>query len=152
MRALACLLALTMVTPARADVGECVGAAESSQVLRAEGKLKAAREKLIVCAARSCPALVQTDCRRWLDEVEAQMPSLVFRVVDGKGSDVTDARVLVDGQKVADRLDGRAVVVDPGQRAIRFEVGGRTFDQTIVVRQGEHDRIVSTALPAETTR
>ncbi len=48
---------------ARADVAnECMVAAEQSQPLRRDGKLIAARRKLLECERTACPAFVRDDC------------------------------------------------------------------------------------------
>ncbi|HEY6462313.1 MAG TPA: hypothetical protein VIY73_19230, partial [Polyangiaceae bacterium] len=108
--ALAGAAALSLAHAANASEREaCFSAAESAQRVRAQGHLLDAREKLRVCAHPTCPAAVRDDCTTWLAEVEEELPSIVVHARDAAGNDVADVRVLVDGVKVAERLDGLPV-------------------------------------------
>jgi hypothetical protein len=98
----------------------CVVAANECQVDRDEGRLIAAREKMVACASESCPTQVKRDCVQWLDDLDRRLPSLVVRVVDEAERDVTDAQVQIDGVEIT--LDGRPVRVDPGRRSIDVQV------------------------------
>lgn len=119
----------------------CVAAADAAQDLRRQGKLREAREALLVCAGRSCNAVVRTDCERWLKEVDEETPSIVVRAVDARGRDVLGARVTIDG--VAIELDGTPVAVDPGRRLVRATTrSGAVAEHTTLVALGEKARVV----------
>ena len=110
-----CLLVIA-TSPARAaepTVDDCLWANESSIALRAQQKLHAARSRLLVCAAVTCPAEVRLECTRRLAVVDATMASVVFELSDEVGNQIVDARVTVDGQPLVDHVDGSAVEVDP---------------------------------------
>lgn len=140
-------LALAWATPARADVAACIHAAESAQPLRASGRLLAARAELIKCAAESCPNTVRQDCVAWLTEIRSEIPSIVVQARDGRGADMVGVSVAVDGVVVKTVLDGLPIAVDPGARRVRFESPGRTpIEQTVVLRQGERERLVSVTI------
>jgi hypothetical protein len=148
---------LAIVPPARAagpTTGECVAAADSSLQLREQHKLRAARAQMLVCAAASCPAAVQSECLRRVDQINAAIPTVVFEAKDGAGNDLSNIKVDVDGQPLTDRLDGTSMQVDPGEHHFRFTApGGTIIDKTIVIREGEKDRresivVGATALPA----
>ncbi|WP_437626514.1 hypothetical protein [Sorangium sp. So ce1151] len=129
------------------DKAQCAAAAEEAQALRDAGKLGLSREKLLTCAQQGCPAVVRDDCARWLGEVDARRPSLVFGARDPRGSDLTDVRVSADGRPLADRLDGSAVSVDPGQLHLRFESAGLPpVERTIVVLEGQKSRLVEVVM------
>ena len=84
-----------------------------------------------------------TDCRRWLDEVEYAIPTVVFAVREGL-RDLEDVLVTRNGKLIANRLDGRAVAVDPGKQRFVFELKGnrqRTVDALIV--EGEKSRVIA---------
>jgi hypothetical protein len=50
-------------------------------------------------------------------------------------------RVTVDGQPLADRLDGTALAIEPGEHAFRFDAPGHVGEtRTFVVKEGEKDR------------
>ena len=133
-------------TVARADpADECVASAEQSQPLLHDGKLTAARRKLMACSRPECPAVVRSDCTKWLGELDAMMPTLVVRAVDSAGADVVGVRVFIDGERrdVAGS-EGKELEVDPGTHALRLEHDGDApVEQTIVVRESERHRMVS---------
>jgi len=123
---------------------KCIAAAEQSQPLQRDGKLKAARERLVECSRAECPSPVRADCTKWLAELDGVMPSVVVSAVDSTGADVVDVRVVVDGQELASRLEGREIQIDPGTHTIRFErEGSPPIEQQIAIREAERHRIVS---------
>jgi hypothetical protein len=125
---------------------QCVDAYTTSQQLRADGALRKAHERLLVCASDRCPQVMQPDCVAWLREVEQQIPSVVVRAKLG-GSDVADVRVLMDGVEIAPRLDGRAINVDPGQHVFSFEHAGTTpASKTVLINEGERARVIDVEL------
>jgi len=129
------------------DFDACVNAYESAQVHRRAGALLAAHEELIVCAQASCPASARQDCIKWLTEVDAALPSIVIAARDAHGRELRDVRVLVDGKPITERLDGKAIPVDPGVHTFRFEsAGAETVKQQITVREGEKSRAVPVTL------
>lgn len=138
------------VRPAAADLkDDCAEAAEQGQALMRAGKLAQARPQLVSCARPVCPRVVRTDCAPWLVELDRMMPSFVVRARDERGRDVIVVRVVVDGHSVADRLDGSAVSIDPGEHVLRFEVAGApATEERILLAQGEKNRVVSASLHA----
>lgn len=153
------LLAATLATLAPAVAAaaptkqQCVASYEQGQKLRAEGKLSAARAELAVCAESACPDLTKTDCTTWLGEVDASLPTVSLAVTDSAGKDVSDVKVSVDGAVVAERLDGKAISLDPGPRKLRFERGGEAaIEVEIIVREGEKNRRVEARFGAGATR
>jgi len=121
----------------------CIDAYEAGQQRRAEGQLVAAKHAFERCAARACPSVTQPDCATWLAEIDATLPTIVIAVRDADGRDRDDASVDVDGVRVADRLDGRAMPVDPGKRRVRVRLGGEERAVELVVREGERGRTVA---------
>ena len=84
-----------------------------------------------------------SDCRRWLDEVEYALPTVVFAVREGT-RDLEEVLVTRNGKLIANRLDGRAVAVDPGKQKFVFELRGnrqRTVEALIV--EGEKSRVIA---------
>lgn len=137
------LAALATLAPsAHADAkAECVAAYEDAQTLRSKSELRAAHEKLLVCAAESCPKVVLDQCAGWLDEVEKATPTVNFAITDEQGKDLADVTVSFDGTVLKSGLDGKAVSVDPGRHTFKFEAQGRKpIEQMVVVREGEKNR------------
>jgi hypothetical protein len=122
---------------------ECAAAYEKSQESRATGKLRDAREALVICAQEACPNFVQTDCAQWLTEVQRELPTIVISVKDKHGDDTVDVKVSMDGEPFLEALDGKGAAVDPGMHKFRFELeGADPIDQQILIRQGQKDRVV----------
>jgi hypothetical protein len=132
-------------TPVRADVtltkDQCVDANGEGQELRREGKFSAAREKLLLCANQSCPAIVRDDCTRRLDELEKAQPTIAFQVKDASGGDASAVKVTVDRQLLTDVLDGTSLRVDVGRHAFTFEIAGQPpVTRTLVITEGVKGR------------
>ena len=125
----------------------CLDAYDTSQRLRRQGELVAARQRLLECAQESCPAAVAKECTRWLREVNESLPSVVLSVRKASGEDVFDVRVRSGDTLLAERLSGRAVALDPGPHTLSFELAdGRVLEKSIVVREGEKNRLVELRL------
>jgi hypothetical protein len=136
---------------ARADeaVLECVKAAEDAQSQRSNHQLRAARLKFLLCAQQTCPTVVRNDCAGWLADVDKVMPSIVVQARDTRGVELTDVRVVVDGDVLAERLDGLAIPVDPGTHVFQFERAGvPPLQQQILIREGEKGRAMPITLAA----
>lgn len=142
-RALLVAVALLVPSVAHAQgLRECAAAAESGQLLRNSGKLVEAKRELLKCM-KQCPRVVTNDCGQWLNEVEARVPSVVFKAFDAEGREVTNVRVTIDGSTVAMGLDTHAVDVDPGTHRVLFERKGNVeIEQTLTIREGEKARPV----------
>jgi hypothetical protein len=126
----------------------CLLAHEHAQLARKASRFSEARKQLRACEAETCPALVRTDCVTWLGDLEKIYPAIVFDAsVDG--TQALGARVSLDGEWIADGIDGRSVPIDPGRHVVRIEVPGfPPNEQIVVVPEGEH-RIVSASFTHE---
>jgi hypothetical protein len=128
----------------------CARAAEQAQQLRLEAKLLAARDALRVCLRPACPDIVRSYCTRWFDEVEADLPSVVVRVQDASGNDLSDVTVSVDGTVQNTWRDGLPVVLDPGEHAFVFErPGSRRLEMHVRLSTGEKKRPLAVILQSE---
>jgi hypothetical protein len=124
----------------------CMDAHGRGQDLRELGKFSGAREQFLKCAQSACPAMIQSDCARFGDELQHVVPTVTFAARDADGKDVPDTTVFVDDVQVTTRLDGRAFELDPGSRTIRFVHDGKTVEQKVVVSQGEKGRMIVVTL------
>jgi hypothetical protein len=136
---LACAAVLLSSTlPARADSkADCAKAYEASQEQRSQDKLREAHKNMLTCSQSACPNFIKKDCSKWLAEVEAAMPTVVFSAKAG-GKDVSDVRVSMGDETVAETLDGKAIDMDPGSHAFVFEseeYGKREIQ--VVVKEGK---------------
>ena len=138
----------------------CTDAYVAAQTLRNEHRLLNARDQLRTCARQECASQMRgemlKDCTTWLAQVEAVLPSVVFEVRDSSGNDLSAVHLMVDGQALADRLDGTALSVDPGEHTFRFETAGQpALERKLVIREGDKGRrervVFGVAAPAPPT-
>lgn len=135
--------------PAGEDITQqCVDAHLATQQLRKASKLIAAKEQMLICVQEGCPPPIKTDCAEWLGQIESQIPSVVIAAKDSEGKDATDVRVSIDGVKVADRIDGVAVTVDPGPHEITCEYRGATQVEKVVILQAQKSRQITCSFAA----
>jgi hypothetical protein len=117
---------------------ECIAADEEAQPLRRARKLIEARERLQECVAAGCPGPVREDCEARLDEVRRALPSVVLAARDAAGRSLVAVRVAVDGEAVAERLDGSPLEIDPGGHVVSFEAAGfERLDAPMVFGEGD---------------
>jgi hypothetical protein len=139
----------TLTTPGWADDAACIQSYEQTQTLRREGKLRDARDAATKCARDTCPAILAKDCTTWMSELESSIPTLVFDVRGPAGEEVTQVKVLLDGQPLVERIEGKSVPVDVGSHVFRFEPAdgkGSPVEQRIVVHEGDRNRKISVTL------
>ena len=148
-RASGLLLVAMFVAPvAHADVSdECIAANTKAQELRRGGHMRHARDNLILCAAAACPKLVRDDCAVRLDEVNRLIPTIVFQVKDPDGHDLTDVKVTMDGEALAEKMTGTAMDVAVGEHEFAFSADGFvTATQKYLLVEGQKDRRESVTL------
>ena len=129
----------------------CVASLDKAQSLQTSHKLVEARESYLSCSNSACPDLVREDCAKSLATVDGTLPSAVFSA-QAESGDITDVRVLVDGNLVSEKLDGKALSLDPGEHTARFiKVGRLPLEVKFVAREGEknHAVLASFATPAK---
>lgn len=134
-------IVLGLTNPALADPTkqECLDAFEKQQSMRAQNKLRTARDAAKVCASSSC-GRIAPDCAKSALEIAALIPTIVFEAKDGDGRDIAAVKVSMDGQKIADKLEGSALEVDIGDHEFVFEANGQTVKQRFVIREGDKVR------------
>lgn len=141
--ALTAVVGLSFAVPARSDdmKEQCAKSFEDGQRLRREGKLRAARKELVICAADACPEIIAPACGKWLVEVDAAMPTIVVVARGPKGDQIGDVKVLVDGEVVTTSLDGRPLPIDPGKHRMRYETAGaEPIEDDVIINVGDHNR------------
>jgi len=83
----------------------CIQASDEGQTSRDAGNLLQARELFAQCAVAKCPSLIRRDCTAWLEQVQLQIPSVVFGAHDAAGRDVLDSKVTIDGQALEKQFE-----------------------------------------------
>jgi len=124
---------------------ECLDAANEAEILRKDvTKLTRARDRLRACAVEECPTAVRADCQKHFDEVEATIPSVLLIAEDDQGNQLFDAKVMVDGAPLVEKLDGKPVVLDGGARTFTFQREGVSVDVKHVLEPGgKNTRVVA---------
>ena len=130
------------------DKQTCAVAYENAQQLRSKLKLRRARDQLLICGHSSCPSVVTKDCNSWLDELEAELTSVIFHARDSRGQELTEVRVTMDGEHLRDRIDTMPVFVDPGMHVFKLEGEGMIGEVRQMVRKGDRDRSIEVAMRA----
>src|SRR5260370_13678131 len=126
------------------EMTACVSAAEVAQRQRAANGLREGRASVQVCWGEVCPSVVRNDCSRWRAEVEGSVPTIVLRAQDPHGQDLSDVKVSLDGNPIADKIDGFPIEIDPGPHVLTGEhAGSKKLRQDIVVRTGDRNRTIS---------
>jgi hypothetical protein len=82
----------------------------------------------------------------WIDQLEAQLPSLTFRVtVDGQSR--TEGQVFIDGRLRPELASGKAIELDPGKHHLRFVLEGvKPYEEEFISSEGERYRMLEVAL------
>jgi hypothetical protein len=130
---------------------ECLVAYADAQEQRMRGELLAARDQLLICSEDACPRPIQHDCAEWLRDVERDLSSVVFAVIDEAGHDLPAANVLINvlinDKPLANLAEGRAQLLNPGSYEYSVEAPGYLRGEgTLVMRQSEKNRIVRVTL------
>lgn len=116
---------------------KCLIAYEGAQRSRKQGELVASLEKLRYCGSPACPRQMHADCGQWLREVEAALPTVVFRARSARGESLAEATLSIDGGEPR-RFDGRAQVVDPGEHEVSVTSPGfEPLVKRILFAEGE---------------
>ncbi|CAN5924259.1 hypothetical protein BH11MYX4_BH11MYX4_50270 [soil metagenome] len=147
--ALVVLASLASGGRAQAD-SACIAAYEQTQTLRKDGRPVAAKAQASICARDACPALLTKDCNKWLAELEVIIPSVILDPRAPSGGLRADVRVKLDGVAVAERIDGKPLVVEPGSHTFTFEADGAVpVERTLVLREGDKNKkLTVTMAPA----
>jgi hypothetical protein len=145
-RGLAFLVVLAAMTGAgnlasAQDTDACINASEKAVALRKADKLIEQRAALAICAASSCPDAIRTSCQQRIVQANQAIPTIVFFARDGSGRDLVAVKLTIDGSAYADRLDGSAIALNPGEHEFRFEMTGlEAVVKRFVMHQGEQNR------------
>jgi hypothetical protein len=119
-----------------AETAECIGASERGQALVLQRKLTRARAEFIACASRLCPDVIVKDCTDRLAAVDTQIASVVLAARYSDGRSIQRASVTLDGLPLVEKLDGKAILVEPGEHRFRFELpDGRAVEQVLVIEE-----------------
>jgi hypothetical protein len=132
----------TKDSPSEDEQARCVNDHREGQTLHRAGRLKASKERFQRCLDLQCSPVLRMDCAARLDEVEAEVPTIVLAARSSRG-DLVEVSVFQSGLLLTSRLDGRPIALDPGPQALRFEAAGHEpLEERLLMRSGERNRLV----------
>jgi len=121
---------------------DCLTASDNAVTLSSQHKLRSARAQYLICASASCPADIRKECFRHVEDVNAAIPTIIFEPKNGgAGTDIGAVKVTMDGEVIAERLQGVALSVDPGNHTFVFETAGQpAVREQLLIQEGDKDR------------
>lgn len=115
----------------------CVDADTFGQSHRQAGGLHAARAEFRVCVDPACPAIVRSDCKMRLEEIDRVMPTIVL----DPPVDLAAAKITMDGVLIAGT---DPIEVDPGAHRFVLRVGSLPpVTREVVIAEGDKARRVT---------
>src|SRR5882724_8938561 len=146
------LLSLTSFAQlARADVNveACSDAYTQGQEERLAGHLLNAQKQFGICADPTCPKAIVNDCQSWIDEVAADLPTVLIKTTNEAGQPVANLKVTVDGASVSQAKLAQPLVLDAGPHVLRFEAPGyEPLQVEPSLRAHDHEVPISAVLRA----
>jgi hypothetical protein len=133
-------LAASLAAPASAE-DACSSVTSEAAEARQSGKLLLARRLYLRCA-EECPA-IEASCSASASTTLDATPTVVVEAHDQRGEPVTDAKLAIDDETLADELDGRAYAVDPGRHTIVLRSKGAVVTARIDIAEGTKARPVT---------
>ena len=134
------------------SVQECLDSHRDAQLNREQLRLLTSRQLLVNCGNAACPGLIRGDCLRWLGEVMAEVPSVVFHIDAGNGEQPNKVQIFVDGELRYQIVPLTPVELDPGRHSFRFVTEGRPeVDQDLMLGEGNKAVIVNVQFAPSST-
>jgi hypothetical protein len=101
----------------------------------------------LACAKPECSAVVRNQCSAHYTQLESDIPSVVPLVTDEAGNDRIDVQVTMDKELLTNRVDGRALPVDPGPHEFSVVADGAILARRkVMILQGQRNRPITLAL------
>ncbi len=127
-----------IATAADPTTADCLAASDASLKAGNQHKLRAERTHLLTCAADNCPADIRKECVARVDEVNAQIPTVIFSARNAAGADLSAVEITMDGEDIlAERLL-TAISIDPGEHTFTFATAGEaSLTKKLVIQQVE---------------
>jgi hypothetical protein len=139
----AAMMFLALPASATNTKEQCVEAHGRGQDLREQKRFVRAKEQFLLCNQAACPGAIQADCVKFLEQVDAMIPTVSFGARDDDKRDLPETQVFLDGTAVTSRLDdGRFFEADPGAHSVRFVHAGREVTTRVVLTPGDKGRAI----------
>lgn len=147
--AASCLMAWAAPAAARparghADSGSCQSDYRDAVRLERAGHLLESARLFESCDQARCSAVVRRQCADRATQVASDTPSVVPFVTDASGDPVVDVPVSMDGDVLTDRVDGRAIPVDPGMHTFTVRTSrGVKRSRKVMILEGQRNREIA---------
>lgn len=128
---------------ASADDESCRNAYVETQRLQRAAQFLAARRAAVACGQDTCSDTVRSQCSTWLENIERAVPTVVIDARDDTGAALADVQLEANGSVVTERLNGRALELDPGEYVLRFRHGEHVVEQRTLIREAEKYRTIA---------
>jgi hypothetical protein len=135
--------------PAQAeDAGaQCSASYELAQRERGKGAFLEATQAAQACSQIECNPLIVQECIKLLEQFHAETPTMVFSARNGRGEEIANVRLEIDGKQVTDHIDGMAIAVNPGLHTFRFQTeGADPVEIKHTARVGDKNRLIEVQL------
>jgi hypothetical protein len=100
-----------------------------------------------VCARPVCPPFMQTDCAHWIDNVGAEMPTVVFVPSTCPTREPPTPQVSIDGTPLSNAVDGLPHPLDPGLHKVAVDQGGVHTEASLTLVVGDRNSRMTLPLP-----
>lgn len=136
----------TVESPSEQAADVCIARHRQAQVERSQGRLLAAHQQLRSCLLPGCSPILREACASLLADVERETPSVVF-AANSKNGDLLNVTVDDAGTRIAAKLDGVPIRLDPGEHQLEFRAPGMVpLKKTVVLRAGDRNRRIAVQL------
>ena len=122
----------------------CTDAFDKAKEAAQDDHLRAANEWFALCSEATCARSMRKRCALVHTKIAAMLPSVVPEVTDDSGASTSETEVRMDGEILTSRLDGTAIVIDPGAHTFTFARDGEVFaTRNLAIEKGQRRQIVS---------
>ncbi|MFZ5891632.1 MAG: hypothetical protein ACOY0T_11315 [Myxococcota bacterium] len=126
---------------------QCATSYETAQRERARGAFLEATQAAQACSQIECNALIVQECIKLLEQFKSETPTIVFSARNGRGEEIANVRVEMDGKLVTEHIDGMAIAVNPGLHVFRFQTEGEDpVEIKHTARVGDKNRLIEAQL------
>ncbi len=121
----------------------CLAQHDAAPVLTRADMLTEARAALAACSKGACPVAIRAECAESFEALTASIPSVIVSATS-HDQDEDRVRVIVDGEVVPLRRDGRPLEFNPGLHRFRFEAPAQEpVERQVLLVRGEKYRVLS---------
>ena len=147
LAAFGCLLSQAGTARADDTTQQCANSYETAQRERARGAFLEATQAAQACSQIECNSLIVHECIKLLEQFKNETPSMVFSARNGRGEEIANVKVEIDGKLVTEHIDGLPIAVNPGLHTFRFQTEGEDpVEIKHTARVGDKNRLIEVQL------